>query len=170
MRAENASPTLKFNSSPRAEKLLKVTNPKGKKKTQTIRAFSGYVGVSKNRGESPQNGWFTMENPFKMDDLGGPPLFLEGHPAIICRMFIISTSCPLGCCSTKWAVLQNMFKLSRIKVSPKIPLIWRCSQVHTTLPPTIMEVENGGLEDDWLVSKGAIFHFHDYGRKSIQTK
>ena len=101
---------------------------------------------------------------------GGPPLFLEGHPAIICRMFIISTSCPLGCCSTKWAVLQNMFKLSRIKVSPKIPLIWRCSQVHTTLPPTIMEVENGGLEDDWLVSKGAIFHFHDYGRKSIQTK
>ena len=30
-----------------------------------------------------------------------------------------------------------------------------------TLPPTIMEVENGGLEDDWLGSKGAIFHFHD---------
>ena len=28
-----------------------------------------------------------------------------------------------------------------------------------------LEVENGGLEDDWLVSKEAIFHFHDYGRK-----
>ena len=26
-------------------------------------------------------------------------------------------------------------------------------------------MENGGLEDDNLVSKGAIFHFHDYGRK-----
>ena len=27
-------------------------------------------------------------------------------------------------------------------------------------------VENGGLEDDNLVSKGTIFHFHDYaGRK-----
>ena len=25
----------------------------------------------------PQNGWFTRENPIKMDDLGGPPLFLE---------------------------------------------------------------------------------------------
>ncbi len=25
----------------------------------------------------PQNGWLIIENPFKMDDLGGPPLFLE---------------------------------------------------------------------------------------------
>ena len=31
-----------------------------------------------------------------------------------------------------------------------------------------MEVENGVLEDVWLVSKWAIFQFHDYGRKGSQ--
>ena len=43
--------------------------------------WKGDIGVSKNRG-GPQIGWFTMENPIKMDDLGGKPHYFRKHPYI----------------------------------------------------------------------------------------
>ncbi len=41
--------------------------------------LTNYMGVNP-KIVVPQNGWFTMENRIKMDDLGGLPLFLVQHP------------------------------------------------------------------------------------------
>ena len=50
-------------------------------------------------GVGPQNGWFIMENPIKIDDLGGPPLFSETSKHTFSQGTFVSRS---GLLATRW--------------------------------------------------------------------
>ncbi len=49
---------------------------RGRESKEKVITVITYGCFFKNRGKL-QNGWLNMENPIKMDDLGGTPLFLE---------------------------------------------------------------------------------------------
>ena len=48
-----------------------------------------------------------------------------------------------------------------------LPIFRGYVSFRDTLSPIIMEVENGGLEDEFSLLLGTILHFHDYGRKGM---
>ena len=120
-----------------------------------------YLGVEpKNRGILPPK-WMVKirENPIRIDDLGGnTPIFGNTHflfnkcdfPANYvslpeCKELSVSpfTSDKLWDMKVYWPTIsQFTMDLGAGKKSPQ-----KCPESDVTLPPTIMEVENGPLQD-----------------------
>ena len=60
-----------------------MAKDQGRSHKPHIEIFEFIWGVSKNRGTVPHNGWFTMEKPVKMDDLGGKPTIFWKPPYLV---------------------------------------------------------------------------------------
>ena len=68
-----------------------------------------HMGVSKNRGKTPQNGWFIMETLLKMDDLGYP--YFWKHPYIYMYTYIdIYQHLPFGVPIRDGELARSMYR------------------------------------------------------------
>ena len=90
---------------------------------------------------------------------------LYGHGArFVWRISVVSV---ISHKNKKYKEESHLIRL--VEFMPGCPIhryIYICIYSFTNnLPPIIMEVENGSIQDDRFLYNTAIFHFHDYGRK-----